>query len=66
MKQAETILKHLKRGTRITPAKAWHYWGISRLASCVFDLRKRGIPVITTMIFVRTRDGKARVARYSL
>ena len=66
MTQAETILKHLKSGTRITPAQAWYWWGISRLASCVFDLRKRGVSVVTEMIYVRGRDGKARVARYSL
>lgn len=64
--QANTVLGHLKNGRRITPAMAWNWWGISRLASCIYDLRKRGIPVATEMIYVRGRSGKARVARYSL
>ena len=66
MSQKADISAALKRGTRITPLQALYWWGTLRLGARIFDLRQKGLPIRTEKIWVRTRDGKARVARYSL
>jgi predicted XRE-type DNA-binding protein len=42
--QVEIIKKHIMRKS-ITQQEAWRLYGISRLASRVWDLKKRGIAV---------------------
>lgn len=47
--QSKTILRHLKNHGRISPAKASVVYGITRLAACIFDIRKVGYEVTTKM-----------------
>ena len=63
--QNQIVLSALRKGS-LTSAEAWSRWGISRLSSCVFHLRKQGYPVRARELIVSTRYGKARVACYSL
>lgn len=65
--QAKTVLAHLKnpkRHNRISPSEAERVYGISRLASCIHEIRKRaGYDVKTT---VKRDDFGHKYARYSL
>lgn len=63
MTQADTVLKHLQSGRTLTPAQAGRLYDIYRLADRSRDLRKRGIPVKTTMVTLKS--GK-RVGQLSL
>jgi glycyl-tRNA synthetase alpha subunit len=45
--QAKTVLAHLRRHGDITPAKADAVYGITRLASCIHEIRKVGYDVKT-------------------
>jgi hypothetical protein len=47
--QAKTVLRHLIAGKRITPMKALVIYGISRLASCIHEIRRVGYCVDCTM-----------------
>lgn len=47
--QARTVLAHLKRHGDITPMKALTVYGISRLASCIHEIRKAGYSVKTVV-----------------
>lgn len=49
--QARTILAHLKRHGDVTPMKALTVYGISRLASCIHEIRKAGYSVKTEVAF---------------
>jgi hypothetical protein len=42
--QARTVLSHLERHGKITPAKADVVYGIKRLASRMHELKAAGIP----------------------
>ncbi len=64
--QNTRILKHLKRYRRITQTQALRQHGVLRLASRINELRRDGCNITTETIEVRTRNGKARVARYLL
>lgn len=39
--QAKIVLSHLKKRQRISPAEALTVYGISRLASCIHEIRNR-------------------------
>lgn len=39
--QAKDVLAHLKRRAHISPAEAERVYGITRLASCIHEIRKR-------------------------
>jgi hypothetical protein len=39
--QAKTVLLHLKRKKHISPAEALIVYSISRLASCIHEIRKK-------------------------
>jgi len=39
--QAKTVLVHLKTRQHISPAEALIVYGISRLASCIHEIRRR-------------------------
>ena len=60
------ILEYLSAHGSITPAEAFMKLGIYRLGARVFDLRRLGYPISTTMEYV-IRDGEqVKYARYSL
>lgn len=42
LSQNDKILKHLKKGKKISPLQALRDFGCMRLAARVFDLRERG------------------------
>jgi hypothetical protein len=48
--QARTVLSYLRKHGRISPAKADRVFGITRLASCIHEIRRRaGYKVSTTI-----------------
>lgn len=64
--QRERIASWLKMGRGLTQMQALEKFGCARLASRIADLRADGMDIKTDMIPVKTRDGKAYVARYKL
>lgn len=65
--QNDQILAHLQSGKSITSLEAIDLYGITRLGGRIFNLHEAGHKVISEMIPVINRAGKAvRVARYSL
>ena len=64
--QAIAILRHLETGQAITDAQARDLYGCTRLGARVLELKQAGYPVVSELISVATRHGKARVARYTL
>ncbi len=50
MTQREHILYWLRQGRDITPKDAYEVYGIMRLAPIIFDLKKEGYNIKTTMI----------------
>ncbi len=61
--QAKTVLAHLKRHGDITPVKADAVYGITRLASCIHEIRKVGYTVKTV---IREDDVGHRYGEYTL
>jgi hypothetical protein len=43
--QAKTILRHLKQHDHISNMKALAVYGVSRLAACIYEIRKAGYEV---------------------
>lgn len=67
MNQEQRILRHLQENRGITQMEATSLYGILRLSGRIFDLRRQGYNIITTMIDVTNRYGeKCRVAEYRL
>jgi len=67
--QAATLsfLRHCgKYGFKATHLRALKQHGIARLAARVHDLRDMGYTIHSELVPVKTRAGKARVARYVL
>jgi hypothetical protein len=64
--QTVSILKHLESGQSITDAQARKLFGIARLGARIWELRRAGYEVIGERIAVKTRHGKANVARYRI
>jgi len=62
MKQAEMILKDLKKGKRITPMSALSDYGCFRLSARIYDLKEAGHPVQSRMV----TDNDKTYAEYSL
>lgn len=60
--QANQILKHLKNGNGITPLTALQNYGCFRLAAVIFNLKKEGYNIKTTII----KDNDKKFARYKL
>lgn len=61
--QAKTVLRHLRSVGHITPAQALIVYSISRLAACIYEIRKIGYPVKREM----RQDAQGHhYARYSL
>ena len=66
MTQIQRILEYIKVHGSITPFEAFDM-GITRLAACIFELRRRGITVITDTVETVNRYGdKVRFARYRI
>lgn len=66
MNQAKQVLEYIQENGSITQKEATRKLGVGRLAARISDLRAEGYNIQTEMIPVRTRGGKARVARYYL
>lgn len=66
--QCEQIYKELKRGRRLTQAKAYEKFGILRLSGRIHDLRtKYDCHIKTEMIAVKNRYGDTcYVAEYRM
>ena len=62
--QEKDVIDYIKAHGSITTLQAYEI-GIARLASRVFDLRAKCVPVKSEMVCVENRKGeKCRVARY--
>lgn len=61
--QARTVLKHLERRLRISPSEALITYSISRLASCIHEIRRAGYNVTTK---VKEDEHGHKYARYTL
>ena len=57
MSQCEMILNHIQEHGSITDLEAYTLYSIRRPAARVFDLRKRGIPIVTKEAFGKNRFG---------
>jgi hypothetical protein len=64
--QTLAVLSHLESGKTITDAEARKLYGIARLGARIWELRRAGHDVIGERIAVKTRHGKANVARYRI
>lgn len=62
--QARKVLKHLKDGKSITPMEALVVHNISRLASCIEEIRNKAGYTVNTEL--RRDDAGHRYARYVL
>ena len=62
MTQKEGVLAHLKAGYAITPLEALKYWGCFRLANVIFELKRDGYDIKTTLV----ENGKKHFASYKL
>ena len=61
------VLKHLQEQGSITSLEAIDKYGATRLASIIFNLRKRGYDISTNMEVTKDRYGNAcQYARYRL
>ena len=60
--QTKLIYQHLKRGSTITPLEALDKYGCFRLGARIYDLKRQGVRITSTMI---EKDGK-RFAQYRL
>lgn len=60
--QADRILKRLKEGHPISSWTAIQRYGCTRLAPIIFNLKKEGYDIRTTII----KDGTKKFARYKL
>jgi len=60
--QNKMLLNHLMRGWTVTPIDAMELFGILRLGARIWDLRKKGYSITTTLV----KDGNKRYASYKL
>lgn len=60
------VLAYLKKGNRLTSRQAQSYCGCDRLGARIWELRRQGYDIVTTMIEVEGRYRPARVAEYRL
>ncbi len=61
--QSDQILHHLQAGHSITPMDALQLFGCFRLAARVYELARKGYPIVTEW---ETDGGAKKWARYSL
>lgn len=61
------IWRHLFAPRRpLTQGEALRRYGVARLASRIFDLRRDGWKIISERVTVKTRAGVAVIARYRM
>lgn len=61
--QARKVLRHLEKNRSITPLEAFGVYGIFRLAARIYELRKEGFNVVTTIM---RDDNEKPYAKYVL
>ena len=67
MTQADKVLRHLTDYGSITPMEALRDYSIMRLGARIWDLKHRGVPIITEIEHgVNRYDEKTHWARYVL
>lgn len=67
MTQTEAILEHMKRYGSITPLEALQEYGCMRLGARIWDLKRAGYRIGTTIVTRINSDGEAkRFARYDM
>lgn len=65
--QKNKILHYLKLGGALTSIDAWRWFGCSRLAALIFDLKKAGHDITSNTTSVIVRDGSvAHVSIYRM
>ena len=64
MTQLEMILTHLKSGRPLTPPMALKEYGCLRLGARIFELKRRGYRIATTM--VADEEKRKHYAQYEL
>jgi hypothetical protein len=62
MTKKERILAHLKSGYSITPLEALKSYGSFRLGAVIFELKREGYDIKTTMV----SNGNSHFASYKL
>jgi len=66
-KQCQRVLNHLESFDSMTPMQAIEGYGITRLASVIYDLRGAGYDITTETVQSTNRFGdKVSYARYRL
>ena len=60
------VLKFLQEYGSITPMEALKFCGSLRLSAVIYNLKKQGHRFDTQRVRVKTRDGWAYVAKYTL
>ena len=66
MTQREVIRQHLQEHGHITQREADMEYGVSRLSARIWELKRQGMKIETTMIPVLTRRGSTMVAAYRM
>ena len=65
--QCAKILNHLKEHGSISDLEAYSQYGIRRLASRIYDLRSRGVDIVSVRVNGRNRnDEPTHYSVYSL
>lgn len=62
MTQVEQVAAHLEKYGSITSLEAFGLYRITRLASCIHELRKAGMNIETELVY----DGKKHWAKYKM
>ena len=62
MTQVEQVAAHLEKYGSITSIEAFGLYRITRLASCIHDLRKAGVEIETELVY----EGKKHYAKYKV
>lgn len=66
MAQLEQILEYMRVNGSITPLEALHNCGCFRLGARIFDLKDRGYPIETVMVYESKNGKRSKYARYVL
>ena len=67
MNQAEKIFDYMERHGSITDVEAYKDLGVRRLGARIYDLKDRGVKIITETEIGKNRDGNTvHYARYRL
>ena len=67
MTQCDRIIQYIRERGGITTAQAFTDLGITRLSGRIFDLRRKGIPIMAEMKVGKNRYGeKIRFTEYKI